>query len=31
MPFRSTLSRSIEYFFIGKRWPSGRGSTKWSE
>jgi hypothetical protein len=26
----ATLSRSIEYLIIGKRCPSGSGSTKWS-
>ena len=30
IPSCATLSRSIEYLTIGKRWPSGNGSTKWS-
>lgn len=27
----ATRSRSRAYFAIGKRWPGGKGSTKWSQ
>ena len=31
MPSARMRSRSREYFAIGNLWPSGSGSTKWSE